>query len=305
MLTELHKYLKQVLLATGLGELTMAGDSGFYIFVLTNATVEAQKSVWAKIVYELSVQNLVNGIEDVALVGIDDQTAIVWVKEIPVICCANAAAGSRPEVLQMMSKPPTLPPSVCLAIGGPSGVGKTTLVKALRASLMGDRIRQYVAYTSRPRRPHEIHGIDYFFVDPIAVSAYRDNPRYTNFVEARGCWYWSDPSVFFEARWGNPGLIHIFAITQTHEFIERRKMIPNLSWVWLNASEHALRRRLERRGDLDVEKSLAQNLRLAKQNRQGLVSLELDLEDGVDKPLSMLIEFIRTAEEKSTLCNGQ
>lgn len=47
-------------------------------------------------------------------------------------------------------------------VSGPSGVGKTTLIKEVVRRTPGMRIS--VSMTTRPRRPGEIHGRDYFFV---------------------------------------------------------------------------------------------------------------------------------------------
>jgi guanylate kinase len=48
-------------------------------------------------------------------------------------------------------------------VSAPSGAGKTSLVKALRRSFAGLTVS--VSHTTRPRRPGEEHGRDYFFVE--------------------------------------------------------------------------------------------------------------------------------------------
>lgn len=48
-------------------------------------------------------------------------------------------------------------------ISAPSGAGKTSLVKALVRDLPD--VCFSVSYTTRPQRPGEVHGKDYFFVD--------------------------------------------------------------------------------------------------------------------------------------------
>lgn len=48
-------------------------------------------------------------------------------------------------------------------VSAPSGAGKTSLVKALRAGLDGFTVS--VSHTTRARRPGEEQGRDYFFVD--------------------------------------------------------------------------------------------------------------------------------------------
>lgn len=47
-------------------------------------------------------------------------------------------------------------------IAAPSGAGKTSLVRALMEQ--DPKLRFSISYTTRPKRPAEIHGRDYFFV---------------------------------------------------------------------------------------------------------------------------------------------
>jgi guanylate kinase len=48
-------------------------------------------------------------------------------------------------------------------IAAPSGAGKTSLVRALMQRMPS--LRFSISYTTRPKRPAERHGHDYFFVD--------------------------------------------------------------------------------------------------------------------------------------------
>ena len=66
-------------------------------------------------------------------------------------------------------------------IAAPSGAGKTSLVKAL---LTGDPNRRFsVSTTTRPKRPLEIDGVDYHFVDAgefermVAADAFLEYAR--------------------------------------------------------------------------------------------------------------------------------
>ncbi|MBI2439999.1 MAG: guanylate kinase [Lentisphaerae bacterium] len=52
---------------------------------------------------------------------------------------------------------------VLLIISAPSGTGKTTLAKRLLAEFK--RMRRCITCTTRPRRPGEINGRDYIFLD--------------------------------------------------------------------------------------------------------------------------------------------
>ena len=55
---------------------------------------------------------------------------------------------------------PSAPP-LLVVISGPSGVGKDTVVHHLKQR--GLPFHFVVTATSRPRRPDEVHGVDYFF----------------------------------------------------------------------------------------------------------------------------------------------
>lgn len=52
---------------------------------------------------------------------------------------------------------------VLFVVSAPSGAGKTSLVRELRAQMQGFTVS--VSHTTRPQRPGERHGVDYFFVD--------------------------------------------------------------------------------------------------------------------------------------------
>lgn len=54
---------------------------------------------------------------------------------------------------------------VLVIVSSPSGAGKTTLVRRLLQEF-GERIAFSVSYTTRPIRPGETHGKDYWFVTP-------------------------------------------------------------------------------------------------------------------------------------------
>jgi guanylate kinase len=52
---------------------------------------------------------------------------------------------------------------ILYVVAAPSGTGKTTLVKALIESVSG--ITVSISHTTRPSRPAEVHGINYYFID--------------------------------------------------------------------------------------------------------------------------------------------
>lgn len=63
-------------------------------------------------------------------------------------------------------------------ISAPSGAGKTSLVKALKAEIPS--LRASVSYTTRERRPAEVDGQDYHFV---SVNQFKDMLAQSAFIE--------------------------------------------------------------------------------------------------------------------------
>lgn len=63
-------------------------------------------------------------------------------------------------------------------VAAPSGTGKTTLVKALIESLPG--ITVSISHSTRPRRPAEIEGVNYYF---IAETQFQQMIDHHDFLE--------------------------------------------------------------------------------------------------------------------------
>ncbi|MES2937899.1 MAG: hypothetical protein V4864_09460 [Pseudomonadota bacterium] len=71
-----------------------------------------------------------------------------------------------------------------LGVAGPGAVGKTSM----RARLVQAGCTPVLKSTSRPARPGEVEGKDYFFVPDGAIRDHPENYLYTRFLRGRG-WY--------------------------------------------------------------------------------------------------------------------
>jgi guanylate kinase len=78
-------------------------------------------------------------------------------------------------------------PGAIFVITAPSGTGKTTLLKALMAA--DQRLRFSISYTTRPPRPEEVEGRDYFFVHPEEFRRLREAGALVEWVEQFGYEY--------------------------------------------------------------------------------------------------------------------
>ncbi len=78
-------------------------------------------------------------------------------------------------------------PGEVFIVTAPSGTGKTTLLKEL---LAGDpRLHFSISFTTRPPRPGEQAGKDYFFVSPEEFARLRDRGDLAEWVEQYGYAY--------------------------------------------------------------------------------------------------------------------
>jgi guanylate kinase len=74
-------------------------------------------------------------------------------------------------------------------VSGPSGVGKDTVIDALRDLPDGDTRHYVVTCTTRPRRPYEIDGVHYQFLDEPAFQALRLSGGLLEANDVHGHWY--------------------------------------------------------------------------------------------------------------------
>jgi guanylate kinase len=81
------------------------------------------------------------------------------------------------------------PGALLVIISGPSGVGKDTIIDALRAVPREPDYHYVVTCTTRNRRPGEVDGIDYHFLDRRRFLALRQAGGLLEANEVHGNWY--------------------------------------------------------------------------------------------------------------------
>jgi guanylate kinase len=74
-----------------------------------------------------------------------------------------------------------------LIIAGPSGVGKSTLIRALLTQRPS--LRLSVSCTTRPPRPGEADGLHYHFIDRPTFEHMRDQDAFVEWAEVHGNLY--------------------------------------------------------------------------------------------------------------------
>jgi len=129
-------------------------------------------------------------------------------------------------------------------VSAPSGAGKTSLVKALIDSISGVHVS--VSHTTRPKRPGEVDGVNYHFIDVSGFTAMLDQCAFLEHAEVFGNYYgtsrlWVEETlakgtdVILEIDWQGAAQI--------------RRLIPDTVGIFiLPPSLETLQQRLDHRG---------------------------------------------------------
>ena len=94
-------------------------------------------------------------------------------------------------------------PGQLVVLSGPSGVGKSTVVREVLARF-GERLRLSISATTRPPRQGEQDGVDYYFLTDDQFAGRREAGEFLECIEVfgRGHWYgtlWSEVRSSLEA----------------------------------------------------------------------------------------------------------
>ena len=128
-----------------------------------------------------------------------------------------------------------------LVLSSPSGAGKTTITRRL-VELEGEGLAISVSHTTRPKRPDEIDGRDYHFVDQAGFARLRERGAFLECAEVFGHWYGTarDPvesaleagrDVVFDIDWQGSqqladavrgDLVRVFILPPSLEALEER-----------------------------------------------------------------------------------
>lgn len=134
-------------------------------------------------------------------------------------------------------------------VTAPSGTGKTTLLKRLLDE--DPALRFSISYTTRPSRPGEVHGKDYFFVGPAEFHRLKAQGAMVESVEQFGYWYgtsktWVSASVA-------EGHDLVFDLDSRGARAMKAHFPQAILIFVLPPSLEELARRLRDRGDLESE----------------------------------------------------
>ena len=146
-----------------------------------------------------------------------------------------------------------------LIVSAPSGAGKTSLIKALMAQ--DERVEVSVSHTTRPQRPGEVEGVNYFFISTEAFREMREAGAFFESAEVFGHFYGTSLTQL-EARLSDGADVILEIDWQGAQQV--RKLLPDSAWLFiLPPSLEALESRLQARGQ-DAEDTIDIRMRAAR-----------------------------------------
>jgi guanylate kinase len=133
---------------------------------------------------------------------------------------------------------------IIFILSAPSGTGKTTLVKGLRA--IYPDIRLSVSFTTRARRQGEIHGRDYYFVKSQKFAAMNANGDFAEWARVHDFFYATPRRPLDECVRGGQDILLDIDVQGARKI--KRKYPRAVSIFLLPPSWRELQRRLALRG---------------------------------------------------------
>ncbi len=147
-------------------------------------------------------------------------------------------------------------------ISGPSGVGKTTVVKGVVSdwSDTNHPLEQVITYTTRKPRPNEVDGVDYHYIGLEEFALKKEQGFFLEVSEFCGNWYGSPRFVLEKAQTSSVSYLLIL----DQEGARALKGLDGVVLLWLMPpSLDELRKRLESRAS-DTNEALRKRIEKAQ-----------------------------------------
>ena len=187
-------------------------------------------------------------------------------------------------------------------MSAPSGAGKTSLIKALMEQ--DQRVEVSVSHTTRPQRPGEVEGVNYFYVSTETFHEMREAGAFFESAEVFGHFYGTSLTQL-EARLSDGADVILEIDWQGAQQV--RKLLPDSAWLFiLPPSLEALKSRLQARGQ-DSEDTIDLRMRAARDEMSHWDEADyLIINDQFDVALEALQALVRslrlrTGQQQSTL----
>jgi guanylate kinase len=128
-------------------------------------------------------------------------------------------------------------------ITGPSATGKTAVVSALIK--LFPEAGHMITTTTRPQRPGEEHGRDYWFMERTEFEHAANAGEFIEWVETYGNYYGSDRARLEDLRVRHPLVFVLLDIRGAHTYFER---VPDVRVIFIKPGDiDDLKKRLQER----------------------------------------------------------
>lgn len=171
---------------------------------------------------------------------------------------------------------------------GPSGVGKSTVQAAILQD-MGGRLVRALTTTTRPPRPSEVEGKDFYFVSKENFEAMVQKGDFVEWVETFGRRYGTTRAEL-DAKLAQG---HVLMITDMRGAHHIREQYPNTSIIFLDAAREDLVRRIQERPGTTPE-DLERRLKRVDEEKASASEADITLFNP-DGELATTIENVKRA----------
>ncbi len=182
--------------------------------------------------------------------------------------------------------------SLLVIISSPSGGGKDSVINALLKRFPNST--RFVTTTSRPPRPGNVEGIDYYFISPEEFERKMTAGDFIEYNNYAGNWYGTQKKHLQEAEAQFAIVFSQVEVNGKHNF--DKAGIAHISIYLLPENLEVLRKRIEKRGGITAD-IITERLKIAEREMQEstdydyrIVNYEGKLDETVDN-IAKIINF--------------
>jgi guanylate kinase len=184
---------------------------------------------------------------------------------------------------------------IIFILSAPSGTGKTTLIKGLRANY--PEIRLSVSFTTRTRRPGEIHGRDYYFVRSTKFATMKAHGDFAEWAKVHDFFYATPRRPLDQCVRGGQDILLDIDVQGARKI--KRKYPQAVSIFLLAPSWRELQRRLALRGT-DGKETIRRRLVNARGEIREIIKYDYYVVNREVKTSVELLKSIVEAERAKT-----
>lgn len=182
-----------------------------------------------------------------------------------------------------------------LVVSGPSGVGKTTLIRAILER--HPEIKFSISHTTRPPRPGEVEGVDYHFVSEAEFSRLLKKKAFVEWAIVHGYRYGTSKDEFKKSRSVDLILdIDVQGAQQIKELANKEAVFIFI----LPPDWESLEKRLMARGDLSAEERQRRLQRASQEVKSYHFFDYVVINEKVDQALEEMEAIVRAEHRRKS-----